>query len=151
MWSCGRWMWTGVVGLVLGLSGCGGSSSTTGTTSVRLVNATLTHPTLAFVVNGSTVASAVALDSLSAYTSPASGDVTLQVDDSGTGTNLGTQVQSLGKGAQYTMVACETDGAVATSLVVDDFDVPSVNTMQLRFLDLAADAGKLDVYRRSPD
>ncbi len=141
----------GVMALSTALSGCGGSSSSsTDTVSLRLANATLTHPSLDLLVNTTNAVSATAADAVSAYVAPASGSTTLQLNDAGTGTALATTVPTLTGGMHYTLLAYESGGAVKTAVLNEDYAAPTSGTVQLRIYDAATDAGKLDVYITDP-
>ncbi len=144
-----RWPVIGcMVAAVMGavLAGCGGSNSSTNSTSLRLINATLTHPSLDLQVNGSAAISAAAADSVSASVSPSSGSVTLQLNDANSATALISTILSLSAGKHYSLVAYESGGAVKTTALDEDFTAPAAGTAQLRFYDAATDAGAVDVY-----
>jgi Domain of unknown function (DUF4397) len=145
----------GVVGLAamgIALSGCGGNSdSSSDSASLRLVNATLTHPSLDLLVNTSSVITATAADTVSAYVAPAAGSTTLQLNDAGAGTALTTTVPTLAGGNHYTLFAYESAGAVKTVVLNEDFPAPASGIAQLRVYNAAADAGKLDVYITDPN
>ena len=68
--------WWPVVGLVAFgaiLNGCGGGSSA-GDGQLRLINATLTHPSLDLIANAVNVISATAQDGVSGYVALGAGD-----------------------------------------------------------------------------
>ncbi len=142
--------WWSVVGMAAAgmvLSGCGGKGSdSSGNASLRVVNATLTHGSIDLLVNGTVSASATASDTVSAYAAPSSGSVTLQVNDAGAGTALATSVPTLTGGNHYTMVAYESGATVKTVILNEDFATPAAGVATLRLVDLAPEAGKLDVY-----
>jgi Domain of unknown function (DUF4397) len=139
------WSWVGVAGLVL--SGCGGSGGdSSSNASLRVVNATLTHASIDLLVNSTVSASATASDTASAYVSPASGSVTLQINDAGAGTALATSVPTLTGGNHYTMVVYESGSTVKTVILNEDFATPASGVATLRLVDVAPEAGKLDVY-----
>ena len=100
-----------VVGAVL--SGCGGGGSS-GSASLRLVNATLTHPSLDLLVNAAVAAPATAADSASASIAAAAGTDTLQLNDAGSSTALISTSATLGSGLHYTLLAYESGGAVSS-------------------------------------
>ena len=141
-----RWL-IGAVALSVVLAGCGGDSGdSSGSVSLRLVNATLTHASLDLLVNASVAVSATAADAASAYVTPASGSTTLQVNDAGSSTVLTTTVPTLTAGYHYTLLAYESGGAVKTTVLNEDYSTPSSGTAQIRVYNTAPDAGKLDVY-----
>ena len=128
------------------LSGCGGSGSDSSSTSVRVVNATLTHASLDLYVNAAVALSGTAKDAISSYVSPGSGSTTLQVTDNGSSTSLATVVPTLSSDAYYTLVAYESGTTVKTLVVDENATVPSAGVSTLRVYDAAIEAGKLDVY-----
>lgn len=142
--------WWSVIGLAaatLALSACGGGGgSSSGDVSLRVANATLTHASVDLLVNSSSAATATAADTVSAYVSPPSGSVTLQVNDAGSSTALATTVPTLTSGKHYTLLAYESGGAVKTAVLNEDYTVPNSGSAQLRVYDAALDAGKLDIY-----
>ena len=142
--------WWPAIGIVVlasaVLAGCGSGGGSSSNASLRIANATLTHPSLDLLVNSSSAVTGVASDTVSAYVSPGGGSVTLQVNDSGSGTALATTIPTLSGGAHYTMLAYESGGAVKTAILNEDFAAPATTSVQLRIYDAAVSAGKLDVY-----
>ncbi len=130
----------------LALSACGGSSSTPATASVRVVNATLTHPSIDMLVNAGTASAATALDSVSAYSVPASGAATLQVNDAGLATALTTTTSTLTGAAHYALLSYESGATVKSVLLPEDWTVPATGAASLRVYDIVMEAGKLDVF-----
>jgi len=146
--------WWGALALVTGaaLAGCGGNSDSNGdSASLRIANATLTHPSLDLLVNSSVSVSATASDTVSAYVGPASGSNTLQLNDAGAGTALATIVPTLTAGSHYTLLAYESGGVVKTSVVSEDVTAPASGVATLRIFDAAIEAGALDVYISTGD
>lgn len=131
------------------LTGCG-SDSSSGDASVRLLNATLTHPSLDLLVNTAAAVSAVGADTVSTYVTPGSGSVVLQINDAGKSTALTTIAPTIGNGAHDTVVAYEVNGVVRTTLLPEDAVLPASGASALRVLDSALDAGALDVYVTAP-
>ena len=145
------WPAIGVVAFCVALAGCGGSSnSSSDSSSIRLANATLTHPSLDLTVNSSVSASGVAADGISAYVAPASGSNTLQVSDAGTATALATAVPTLAAGNHYTLLAYESGGIVKMAVLNEEFATPSSGATTLRIYNAAIEAGKVDVYITDP-
>ncbi len=87
------------------LAGCGSGNSASGSTSVRLVNATLTHASLSLVADGSIAIPATATDSASTYATLNAGSPALQIDDAATSAILSTLAPSLSNDAHYTLLA----------------------------------------------
>ena len=141
------WSIIGTAALGAALSGCGGKGGSSGdTTSVRLINATLTHPSLALLVNASTSVTATPVDTASTYVTPASGSNTLQVADAGTTAALSTIVPSLTAGSAYALLAYESGGNVRTVVLNESIAAPSSGAVTLRIYNAAIEAGRLDVY-----
>jgi hypothetical protein len=126
--------WPAVLGVVvLGavLTGCGGSGSdSSSNASLRVANATLSHASLDLLVNSGSASTAIASDTASAYVAPASGSVTLQLNDAGSSTALATTVPTLTGGNHYTL--------------------PAAGAAQLRVYDAAPEAGSIDIYVTDP-
>lgn len=146
------WPAIGLVAAVVALSGCGGGDDDNGSSSasVRVANATLTHPSIDLFVNGASAVTATAADAISVAASPAAGSVTLQVNDTGSTTALATTVPTLAGGGRYTLLAYESGGAVRTAILNEDFAVPASGSAQIRIYNAALDAGKIDVYITAP-
>ncbi len=143
--------WWPLLGLLiagsLALTGCGGSGSSDGNASVRLLNATLSHRSIDLLVNSSAAISAVTTDALSAYVSPRSGSVVLQVNDTGGSTALTTLSPTIGSGAHDTLVVYEgASGAIRTTLLPEDATLPASGSSAMRVLNAAVDAGAIDIY-----
>lgn len=139
------------VALVLSLAGCGGSSgSDSGTGQVRVINATHSHASIDLLVASTKQTGPVAKGSASAYVGVAGGAQTVAVSDSGTVTALATVGPSISKDSYYTLVAYESNGVVKASWVGENDTAPTSGTANLRVLDLATDAGALDVYITTP-
>ena len=141
------WGMTSVAAVGIALAGCGGNSGSSGdSASLRIVNATLTHPSLDLLVNAAVSVSGTATDTVSAYVSPGAGSNTLQINDAGGATALNTIVPTLTGGAHYTLVAYESSGAVRTVVLNEDQAVPAAGVATLKIFDTAVDAGPIDVY-----
>jgi len=142
--------WWGLVALTaaagMGLAGCGGSDDSSSGASLRLANATLTHPSLDLLVNSTVAVSATTSDTVSAYVAPASGSNTLQLNDASAGTSLTTTVPTLTAGSHYTLLAYESGGVVKTLMLTEDVATPTTGVATLRIYDAAVDAGAVDVY-----
>jgi hypothetical protein len=144
-------MWWGLLGVTaagVALSGCGSGDDSN--ISLRIANATLTHPSIDLYVNGGAAVKGTALDAVSNYATPGSGANTLQVNDSASGAALSVSAPNLSGNDHYTLVAYESGGAVKTVVVPEDLPAPVSGAAQVRLYDAAPDAGKLDVYITGP-
>ncbi|NLZ41156.1 MAG: DUF4397 domain-containing protein [Comamonadaceae bacterium] len=92
----------------------------------------------------------MAIGSAGTYVGVAGGAQAVAVSDSGTVTALATVGPSIGDGSYYTLVAYESNGVVKASWVGENDSAPASGTANLRVLDLASDAGALDVYITAP-
>lgn len=140
--------WWPVIGMAAAavLSACGSGGDSSSSANVRIANATLTHASIDLLTNATVAAPAVAADTVSAYVAPASGSVTLQVNDAGGSTALVTIAPTLTGGNHYTVVAYESGGAVKTAVISEDITLPAAGVTTLRIYDAAIEAGALDVY-----
>ena len=135
----------------LALSACGGGGgSSSGSASVRLVNATATRASLDLLANGASAVAAVPADTASAYAGVTAGSPTLQINDSATGTAVGTIAPTIGQDAHYALVAYESGGTLRTTVIAEDVAAPAAGTAALRVVDAATDAGAIDVYITDP-
>lgn len=129
------------------LSSCGGGGGSQG--QVRLVNATLTHASLDMISSSdsSTLVSAVATSTVSGYVGVNSGAPSLQINDAGSSTALVGTTFALNGGQHVSVVAYEIDGVMQVpGLIAEDTTNPSSGLSALRVLDLAPDAGGLNIY-----
>jgi hypothetical protein len=131
--------------LVASLAACGGNSSSS-TGLVRVVNATLAHPSLDLLVNSVVTTSGIAKDSVSNYVGVVTGSPTLQLNDAGGATALATLAPTISSGLHTTVVAYESNGTIKTSVLGDDNVVPAAGSALLRVFDAATDAGAVDIY-----
>ncbi len=136
--------------LLASLAACGGGGSSSDTGQVRVVNATLTHPSLDLLVNSTVVTSAIAKDSASAYVGVTTGSPTLQLNDAGGATALTTVAPTISKDLHTTLVAYESSGSIRISVLGDDNTAPVAGSASLRVFDAAPDAGAVDVYVTAP-
>ncbi|MDQ6685819.1 MAG: DUF4397 domain-containing protein [Pseudomonadota bacterium] len=132
------------------IAACGGSSSSSDTTQLRLINATQTHASLTLLSNASAAISGIPTDSSSAYAGVPSGSPALQLNDATTSTVLATTAPSLAKDSHYALLAYESGGVVRTSLISEDTTAPAAGIAALRVFDTATDSGAIDVYVTDP-
>ncbi|CAN5368889.1 hypothetical protein BH11PSE9_BH11PSE9_06840 [soil metagenome] len=136
------------VGLISAtLAGCGGGSGSD-SGNLRVINATLTHASLDVIRTTDSVklASATALDTVSAAFGVSSSGDNVQITDAGNTTALATYTPTVAGGAHSAMVVYESSGAVKAAFLGEDFTVPAAGTSQLKVFDAATDAGAVDVY-----
>lgn len=129
------------------LSACGGGGgSSDSTTNVRLLNASVGYSSLDLAVDSKTVNSNVAYGSAGSYASVNTGATASQVQTSGVGSTVASATPTLTAGSSYTMIAYGWSGAVRTTLLQEAEEAPAAAKSKFLVLNLAPDAGALDVY-----
>ena len=142
--SIGSMLATLVAAATLAGCGSGGDSSQS---SVRVINATLTHSSIDLLVNSSVAAAATTTDGISSYVTAGSGSNTLQLADNGSSTALVSLVPTLSGDSHYTLLAYESGTTVKALVVDENASAPSTSGIAtVRIYDVAIEAGKLDVY-----
>ena len=131
------------------LVACGGGGSSS-SANVRLVNATLTHASLSLLANATSVISATAVDTASAYAGVPTGSPALQINDATSGAVLTTTAPTVNKDQHFAIIAYESGGIVRTALIGEDSTTPATGTAALRIFDTATDAGAIDIYVTDP-
>ncbi len=131
------------------LVACGGGGSSS-SANVRLVNATLTHASLNLLANATSVVTATAVDTASAYVGVPTGSPALQINDATSGAVLATTAPTIASGQHFAVVAYESGGIVRTAVVAEDTVAPTTGTAELRVFDTATDSGAIDVYVTDP-
>lgn len=128
------------------LSACGGgSSSSSSEAQIRLVNASSAYSALDLSVAGSTTATAVAYGAASAYgTTTAGTSVTSLVQSAGS--TIASLYPTLTAGKHYSLIAYGWPGSMHSTLLQEEETAPAANYAKLLVLNLAPDAGTLDVY-----
>lgn len=131
------------------LAGCGGgSSSGSGTASVRAINLTSDIASADLVFNDTVRFAALAADTLDTYTELEAATYTLKLRKAGDGTTLLSGSYALAKDQHYTAVAWGRETAPRlTTLPEDetDSDIGSGNA-RLRIFSATLDSGAVDVY-----
>jgi len=126
------------------IAGCGNSSS--GSAQVRVVNATVSVPSIDVFSDDVAVVKNVAVNTASAYASASEGSHTIKVAASGTLTALNSSSASIAKDNIYTLVAWGRAAAVQTFYLTDAETAPATGNAKVRLLNTAVDAGALDLY-----
>lgn len=126
------------------LVGCGGSGSDS-TTQVRLLNASVGYSSLNLNVDSTTATTGVAYASAGAYTNVSTSSATIQVQTTA-GTTVASTTPTLTGSSNYTLIAYGWSGALKTTLLQETHDAPASGKSDLLVLNLAPDAGSLDVY-----
>ncbi|MCC7399415.1 MAG: DUF4397 domain-containing protein [Planctomycetes bacterium] len=136
--------------LAMTLASCGSGSGGAGNGQVRLINASHGHAAIDLLVGGAYYAGPVAKGAASGYASVPGGAQTVQWADTGSVTALALVGPTIGKDQSYTLVAYDSNGILKATWLSDNDAAPAANTFNLRVIDLAPDAGPLDVYVTAP-
>lgn len=128
------------------LSACGGGGSSSTDTSVRLLNASTGYASLDLSVNSSTVNSNIAYGTVGSYGTISTGATSSQILASGLGTTVASTTPTLASGSNYSLIAYGWAGSLHTSLLQETEAAADSGKSKLLVLNLAADAGALDVY-----
>jgi hypothetical protein len=129
------------------LTACGGGGGDGGSnTQVRLLNATRSYAQLDLQVNDKTINSKVAYATVGEYGGVDTNATATKVTTSDVGTSVSATTPTLTGGSNYTFITYGFAGAVRTTLLQESEVVPEANKAKLLVLNLAPDAGALDVY-----
>lgn len=128
------------------LVACGGGGGSDSSTNVRLLNASSGYSALDLAVDSKTVNSNVGYATAGSYASVSTSATASQVQASGVGTTVAATTPTLTGGSSYTMIAYGWSGAVRTTLLQETEEAPVAGKAKLLVLNLAPDAGALDVY-----
>ncbi len=127
------------------LGGCGGGSGGS-SAKLRLLNVSNGYSSLDLSVDDTTVSSGLTLGTLGAYADVDTSDTSMSILSSGVGTAVATLTPSLKESSKYTLIAYGWSGGLKTSIIEEEEEVPDAGKHKLLFMNLAPDAGSLDVY-----
>ncbi|MBV8500156.1 MAG: DUF4397 domain-containing protein [Paucibacter sp.] len=125
------------------LGACGGSGTTT-KADIRLINASAGYNSLDLTVNSTSLATGVAYGTAGSYSSVDTTATASQVISGGT-----TVIQTtptLAGGAKYSLIAYGWPNAMRTALLQEMEPAPAANLAKVLVLNLAPDAGAVNVY-----
>jgi hypothetical protein len=128
------------------LTACGGGGGGSSDTQVRLLNATRSYAQLDLSVNDKTINSKIAYATVGEYGSVDTNATATKVLTSDVGTSVSATTPTLSSGTNYTFITYGFAGAIRTTLLQEAEVVPDANKAKLLVLNLAPDAGALDVY-----
>lgn len=128
------------------LTACGGGGGGSSNTQVRLLNATRSYAALDLSVNDKSINTKVAYASVGAYGDVDTNATATKVLTSDVGTSVSATTPTLTSGSNYTFITYGFAGAIRTTLLQEAEVVPDANKAKLLVLNLAPDAGALDVY-----
>lgn len=133
------------------LAGCGGNSEDEDNARLRLLNASNGYGALDLAIDDASANSSVAFGAVGGYASAGTDGVDTVITATGSTTALSTATRTLAEDTAYTLVAYGWAGALKTALVEENLDAAASGKARLRVLNLAADAGTLDVYLTGTD
>jgi hypothetical protein len=133
------------------LSGCGGSSSNSGTANLRLLNATHDYGAVDFYTSDTLALSAVAEGTASTYLGYTEGSYAFKIKPAGTSTTALSNSLSLSKDTNYTLVAYNNGSTLATTYFTDTQAAPTSGTAAVRIFNGATSSGYVDVYVTASD
>lgn len=128
------------------LTACGGGGKGGSTAQVRLLNATQSYAQIDLTVNDKTINSKVGYAAVGEYGGVDTSATATRVLESTVGTSISATTPTLAGGTNYTFISYGFAGAIRTSLLEESQAAPDANKAKLVVLNLAPDAGALDVY-----
>ena len=132
------------------LAGCGGGAHSNDA-HLRLVNASTGFDSLDLYVDDSLKAAAVLRGAGSGYVEAGYGDITAALTRTGASTVLTSSTPNLGKNKHYTLLAYGASGAIKTLQIGEERDSPASGKALLQVINVAPDAGNLDLYLTGSD
>jgi hypothetical protein len=138
-----------LMGVVIFSTGCGGS----GKTEMRVLQASPDETTgLDVLIDGNTLFSNVALDTVGSYASVSSGSRHLQVEPNGSTTPVIDETISLNGGTHYTLVTTNYAANISPVLLTDDASAPASGDFKIRVMNAGIGTGpSVDAYIVTPD
>lgn len=127
------------------LGACGGGSGSS-SAKLRLLNVSNGYSSLDLSVDDTTVSTGLTLGTLGAYADVDTSDTSMSILSSGVGTAVASLTPSLKESSKYTLIAYGWSGGLKTSLIQEEEEVPDSGKHKLLFMNLAPDAGSLDIY-----
>jgi hypothetical protein len=141
--------WFGVMLMLAAglLAGCGGGSgSSSGSASIRLMNATSGYDALDLSIDGAVANTGVAFGQVGAYAGAGTSGVSTVISETGSSTALSTSSRTLAKDEHYTLLVYGSTGALKTALIDENAAAAASGFTSLQIMNLAPDAGTVDVY-----
>jgi Domain of unknown function (DUF4397) len=125
------------------LAACGGGGGS-GDAKVRLVNASGSYSSLDLEIEDETVATGVAYGSASDYAKVDADSITAEVQSDSV--TIASLYPTLSKDTHYSLISYGWSGNMKNTLLQEEEDEPDANYSKLLILNLASDAGTLDVF-----
>jgi hypothetical protein len=127
------------------LSACGGSSSSDSSAKIRLINASMAYSSgLDLVVSDTKLASSISYGNASSYADASASSITTLVQSGGS--TITSLSPTLSADKHYSLIAYGWAGNMKSTILQEEEDAPDASYAKLLVLNLAADAGTLDVY-----
>lgn len=135
--------------VLLTACGGGGSKGSGSNTQIRLVNASPSYATLDLSVDSKTINSAVAYGAAGSYGTVNTGATGTQILNN-VGSAVAQLTPSLAGDIYYSLIAYGSAGSVRTALLQETEAAPDSTKSKLLAMNLAPDAGALDIYVTLP-
>jgi len=144
------WAWGLSVAAATLLTACGGGGDSS-TAQMRLLNASIGYVALDMSVDSTTVNSAVAYAGVGSYADVKTSATGTEIQSNSVGSTLASSTPTLAAGSHYAMIAYGSAGSLQTTLLQEDQEAPASGKSKLLVLNLAPDAGSMDVYVTGAD
>ena len=144
------WAWGLSVAAATLLAACGGGGDSS-TAQMRLLNASIGYAALDMSVDSTTVNSAVAYAGVGSYADVKTSATGTEIQSNSVGSTLASSTPTLAAGSHYAMIAYGSAGSLQTTLLQEDQEAPASGKSKLLVLNLAPDAGSMDVYVTGAD
>ncbi|PIM54251.1 hypothetical protein CS062_04905 [Roseateles chitinivorans] len=144
------WAWGLSVAAAALLAACGGGGDSS-TAQMRLLNASIGYAALDMSVDSTTVNSAVAYGAVGSYADVKTSATGTEIQSNSVGSTLASSTPTLAAGSHYAMIAYGSAGSLQTTLLQEDQEAPASGKSKLLVLNLAPDAGSMDVYVTGAD
>ena len=144
------WAWGLSVAAATLLAACGGGGDSN-TAQMRLLNASIGYAALDMSVDSTTVNSAVAYAGVGSYADVKTSATGTEIQSNSVGSTLASSTPTLAAGSHYAMIAYGSAGSLQTTLLQEDQEAPASGKSKLLVLNLAPDAGSMDVYVTGAD
>ena len=144
------WAWGLSVAAATLLTACGGGGDSS-TAQMRLLNASIGYAALDMSVDSTTVNSAVAYAGVGSYADVKTSATGTEIQSNSVDSTLASSTPTLAAGSHYAMIAYGSAGSLQTTLLQEDQEAPASGKSKLLVLNLAPDAGSMDVYVTGAD
>lgn len=132
------------------LSGCHNSGHPQNSTDMRSVNAVADSEPLDVLVDNDVKTSGLALGQTSSFSEFDSGTRDVKIRSSTTGSILSDKSVSMASGVANTLLVYGHRASIQTQLLVDDITPIDSGELRIRLVNLAPDAGAVDMYLAAP-